>query len=987
MTTIDRTAYPRFKRALSERDLKDVYTLNEDELTFIDDSATTEQTRLNLTLLLKSCQRLGYFPGMDAIPKRIVLHIHRQLGIPETVIPHYEWQRTLYRHHALIRNYLDIQPYGQGGEIIAQAAMQQAVQSMMYSADLINAAIEELVRQSYLLPAFSTLNRLANRIRSQTHQEYFQNVIRQLTDEDQALLDQLLVVNEEDPYTSFTSLKRITGRLTRGNIDLTIERLKSVMSYQYLMPYLSVLPSTKVGMFAAQAHSLQVSDLLDINQPQRYTLLLCFLHHIQTALRDDLATMLIKRMNKVRNNAKKNLDEIKCEQRDIREAFIDMFAHVVHMTRQTPDNTQLGKDIRQLVKDAGGADQLWQDYEAMMAYHQDNYLPLIWRNYSSYRSVLFDLIDILDIQSTTQEQQLVQALEFIQSHRYHTRKYLADEVDISFLSQRWQTLIIDYHKGKRRYNRRHLEAAIFMAVASELKTGDLYVVDSEDYADYRQQLLSWEDCKPHLEDYCKVLNLPTTAKKFVEQLQKQLRSAIQPFDTNFPSSQTLTFDTDNKLTLKRLTKIETPDGFDELEYQLQTRMPQRQILDILSRLHRWFPFTRHLGPQSGSQSKMPDTDLRYLLTLFGYGCNLGAKQTAQHSRLPVTDRILRHINAQHISIHQLDKVIRDTINQYARFDLPRFWGTGKAAAADGTQFDLYSNNLLAEQHVRYGGYGGIAYHHISDTYVALFSHFINVGVWEAVYIFDGLLQNKSDIQPDTLHADTHGQSEPVFGLSHLLGIQLMPRIRNWKKLTFYRADAHDTYEHVDDLFTAVIDWELILTHWQDLMQVAISIQQGHVMPSMLLRKLRHDSNKNRLYRAFREVGRVIRTIFLLRYVANPDLRRQVGTVTNQMEAFNGFSKWLFFGDDGKIKHNDPVEQEKRIKYNDLISNLVMLHNVIDMTKLLQQLKQEGYAVNSKTLARISPYLTEHIQRFGEYVIDMEQEVEPISFELPMTDSA
>lgn len=106
-----------------------------------------------------------------------------------------------------------------------------------------------------------------------------------------------------------------------------------------------------------------------------------------------------------------------------------------------------------------------------------------------------------------------------------------------------------------------------------------------------------------------------------------------------------------------------------------------------------------------------------------------------------------------------------------------------------------------------------------------------------------------------------------------------------------------------------------------------------------------------------------------------------------MEAFNGFSKWLFFGDDGKIKHNDPIEQEKHIKYNDLISNLIMLHNVIDMTKLLQQLKQEGYAVNSKTLARISPYLTEHIQRFGEYVIDMDQDVEPISFELPIADSA
>src|SRR5499433_893467 len=78
--------------------------------------------------------------------------------------------------------------------------------------------------------------------------------------------------------------------------------------------------------------------------------------------------------------------------------------------------------------------------------------------------------------------------------------------------------------------------------------------------------------------------------------------------------------------------------------------------------------------------------------------------------------------------------------------------------------------------------GGIGYYHVSDTYVALFSHFIPCGVWEAVYILDGRLKNTSDIQPDTLHADTQGQSTPVFGLAHLLGIHLMPRIRNWKDL-------------------------------------------------------------------------------------------------------------------------------------------------------------------------------------------------------------
>lgn len=56
----------------------------------------------------------------------------------------------------------------------------------------------------------------------------------------------------------------------------------------------------------------------------------------------------------------------------------------------------------------------------------------------------------------------------------------------------------------------------------------------------------------------------------------------------------------------------------------------------------------------------------------------------------------------------------------------------------------------------------VAYHHISGEYIALFSHFISCGVWEAVYIPDALLLNKSDYQLDTLHTDTHGQSEPVW---------------------------------------------------------------------------------------------------------------------------------------------------------------------------------------------------------------------------------
>src|SRR5437764_6489569 len=103
-------------------------------------------------------------------------------------------------------------------------------------------------------------------------------------------------------------------------------------------------------------------------------------------------------------------------------------------------------------------------------------------------------------------------------------------------------------------------------------------------------------------------------------------------------------------------------------------------------------------------------------------------------------------------------------------------GLGKTCGRRWYQWDVYEQNLISEYHIRYGGWGGIGYYHVSDTYIALFSNFISCGVWEAVHILDGLLENNSDIKPDTVHGDTQAQSTPVFALSYLLGIKLMPRI-------------------------------------------------------------------------------------------------------------------------------------------------------------------------------------------------------------------
>jgi TnpA family transposase len=211
------------------------------------------------------------------------------------------------------------------------------------------------------------------------------------------------------------------------------------------------------------------------------------------------------------------------------------------------------------------------------------------------------------------------------------------------------------------------------------------------------------------------------------------------------------------------------------------------------------------------------------------------------------------------------------IDAYARVGLHRFWGSGESASADGMKWDVHPESLKTSYHIRYGGYGGIGYYLVSDTYIALFSRFLACGAYEGHAILDFVAENRSLLQPSTVHSDTHGQSAAIFGLAYLLGIELMPRIRSWQDLHLFRPDAGARYAHIDSLFTATIDWDLIEAHLPDMLRVVLSIRAGRLLPSAILRRLATYSRKNRLYFAFRELGRAIRTDFLLRYLSSIEL--------------------------------------------------------------------------------------------------------------------
>jgi hypothetical protein len=667
MASIERTAYPRYRRFLTPHELRTDYTLTEDERVWVDTVTRGDNRRLCCALLLKAAQHLHYFPAIKEIPPAIIHHLRVTLDLPPTTTPTVS-VRTLYTYHRLIRQRLGLISHGMTVRHMAAVAVHRAAQVMDNRADLINVAIEELVKQHAELPAFSTLNKLARRVRSIVNAGYFQQVLARLSPAEQQHLDSLLQP-DGDGRTRYDQLKRIPKRASYANLDEWLVHLQWLDSLGAFRAHLDGIPPRKIQHFAAEAKVLDAHEIKDLRPPHRSTVLAALIAHAQAKARDGLVELFRKRMAAFHKMARARLEQLQLAHQEEIDRLIATFSDVLDVLDEAPAAQEALQRISHILIPAGGPKDLIASCDAIRAYSSNNHHGLVWEFYNTHRSLLYRMLDALVLRSTSQDQSLIQAVEYLKANRNRTAKLLPPTLDLSFASEPWQRVVVTRKDGQTLFVRKHLEACIFSCLAAELKSGDLAVERSEEYT-------------------------------------------------------------------------------------------------------------------------------------------------------------------------------------------------------------------------------------------AIFSRFIPCGTWEAIYIIDGLLNNRSDIHPRKVHADTQGQSTTVFALTHLLGIELLPRIRNWKDLRFYKADEKTTYKQIERLFGGVIDWDYLKRHWQDLMQVVISIQEGKISSAMLLRKLGHESRKNRLYRVFRELGRVIRTLYLLRYISDQELRAEITAGCNKVESYNRFVKWLFFGSESTIMDHD-----------------------------------------------------------------------------------
>ena len=129
----------------------------------------------------------------------------------------------------------------------------------------------------------------------------------------------------------------------------------------------------------------------------------------------------------------------------------------------------------------------------------------------------------------------------------------------------------------------------------------------------------------------------------------------------------------------------------------------------------------------------------------------------------------------------------------------------------------------------------------------------------------------------------------------MLGYSFMPRLRDLADQQLYKIDRKASCGRLDPLFRGTSDAELIVEQWDQLLRIAASLNNRTAPANVIIQRLANSSASDRLAKALTALGRVIKTIYILRYIHDEALRSRVQLQLNRGESRHDLvARCLFF---------------------------------------------------------------------------------------------
>jgi hypothetical protein len=529
-------------------------------------------------------RRLGYFVSPTTVPSAIVKHIAQSSGLAcyLDVLANYETSRTRWRHTNIVRDYLSISHYQTQARRIIVKSMAEAAKTKNDLADIINVAIEELVHHRYELPIFNTLVRAAKRVRGIVDRDFYRQVRQHLNNESCQRLDSLFIISESASKTPWHELKQDPGKPILKNLKALVWRLKWLSELNIYQDALSYIPNVKLKHFATEAMSLDAARMKELEPNKRYTLAAALIATQSALTLDDLASMFIRRMQKIHVKAKEALNKYREEYQARTDRLITTLRDVIVAYSTEGEVIQRFTEIENALGQS--PDQLLTECEAHLAYTGNNYYPFLWRFYRSHRAILFQILKQVKLRSTTQDKSIETSIQFLIDHQGSRADWLdivkteetqtVQLLDLEWIPHKWWQLITN-QKTKKSYpdsiNRKYFEMCVFSQVMWELKSGDLYVENSDAFADYRTQQVSWAEYEANLDEFGKLVDLPVEPKTFVAHVKNWLLDITQKTDQSFPHNQSVRLE-QGRPVLKRPKKKVNSKKLAQIESLIEERI-------------------------------------------------------------------------------------------------------------------------------------------------------------------------------------------------------------------------------------------------------------------------------------------------------------------------------------------------------------------------------------------------------------------------------
>lgn len=338
--------------------------------------------------------------------------------------------------------------------------------------------------------------------------------------------------------------------------------------------------------------------------------------------------------------------------------------------------------------------------------------------------------------------------------------------------------------------------------------------------------------------------------------------------------------------------------------------------------------------------------------LMGDGMNIGIRETASVIGYDQSVGRIQNIMNNYMTKENLESALGRLITVWDERKMGAQWGSGNLVSVDGRVVGAFPDNLLSRYHYRKNKSGMTVYWFRRDDGITTRVKPLGNQEWESWHVLDELLHPLAGQNLISSCGDTQGQFLALWCLAEVVGKKILARFRRPSSVILFRSTSKNKIG-LKNLRT--IRWDIIKRGLPSIFRLADAIRSGVVKASEILRRWHlFDETGCDIAEALRELGKVARTEFLLRYAQDKNLQCRIRDACNDAEAWNSFHEAIFWGNGGKLRSNDPIRQEEILLALSLIMNSIVFYNA------------DLYGKELKKARAPTPVIWDHVQLLGRY---------------------